>query len=140
MTEQGVAGSATRSQWLTRVQAASGLGFATRVMPSGTAELSYLAYSVLNWPAFMIPYYLVFGLAGAVHLSLGVAAAVQILWSKRVRGSIARPVGATAAIVLGLAVLSGVVTMAASAPEVDHARFAEYRALYEEYLPFMRPK
>jgi succinate dehydrogenase/fumarate reductase cytochrome b subunit len=112
--------------------------FATRVMPAGTADQSYLAYSLLTWPVFMIPYYVVFGVAGAIHLCLGVASAVQMLWPKRVKGTVARPIGGWVAVGLALAVAGGVAMLVRSAPHIDHARFPEYRALYQKYMPFMR--
>lgn len=122
--------------------------FATRVMPAlshaptatGSADLSFLAYSLLNWPWFMMPYYLIFGLTGAVHLCLGVATALQMLWPRRVRGAITRPIATAAAIILGFAVMGGVVAMVKIAPRTDTTRFPEFREVYEKYMPFMKPK
>src|SRR5262245_21504560 len=52
---------------------------ATRVIPTfgegatatGRADFSFLAYSLVNWPWFFVPYYFALGIAGAVHLWLG---------------------------------------------------------------------
>jgi succinate dehydrogenase/fumarate reductase cytochrome b subunit len=112
--------------------------FATRVMPAfgdGPADFSYLAYSVLNWPLFMQPYYLVLGVAGAVHLTLGASIALRIL-------GLARPtrqrVLAVAA-VLALIVAAGTAGIIAGADTASRARFPTFRALYERFMPFLPP-
>ena len=109
---------------------------ATRVMPAfggGPADFSYLAYSLLNWPAFMRPYYLVLAAAGAVHLVLGLGIALRVL-------GVARPSDRTlrlAAAAAALLVFLGTASIHAQAPTADRARFPEFRALYNRFLPFM---
>jgi succinate dehydrogenase/fumarate reductase cytochrome b subunit len=113
--------------------------FATRVMPAfgdGPADFSYLAYSLLNWPLFMQPYYLVLGVAGAVHLTLGVTIAVRVL-------GLARPAhtrALAAAAVLAVVVAAGTLGILAGADEASRDRFAGFRALYERFMPFLPPR
>jgi succinate dehydrogenase/fumarate reductase cytochrome b subunit len=121
--------------------------YATRIMPAlaigpaatGKADFSYLAYSILNWPLFIIPYYLIFGAAGAVHLCLGLALAVKILAPARARTRTALRVGAVAAALVAAAVLAGVGSLILHAPTASPARFPEFHAAYERYLPLLRP-
>src|SRR5262249_34317486 len=66
--------------------AIAGHAFATRVVPvfgTAGADYSYLAYSLLNWPALMRPYYVLLGAAGAVHLTLGSTIAFRVLGVRR---------------------------------------------------------
>lgn len=110
--------------------------FATRVMPAfgeGPADFSYLAYSLLSWPVFIQPYYVILGVAGAVHLTLGTAIALRVL-------GLARPAPARAlavAAVLALAVAAGTAGILAGADAARRDRFAEFRALYERFMPFL---
>ena len=103
---------------------------------AGPADFSYLAYSLLNWPLFMRPYYVVLGAAGAVHLVLGVAVAARVLG---LGGHAPRWVVAGAVLATGL-VVAGVLGMIAGAPAAPRARFAEFRALYERFIPFLPPR
>ena len=113
--------------------------FATRVMPAfgdGPADFSYLAYSLLNWPLFMRPYYLVLGIAGAVHLTLGAAIAARVL-------GLAKPAPARAfavAAVLALVVAAGTAGIIGRADTASRARFAVFRSLYERFMPFLPPR
>jgi len=110
--------------------------FATRVMPAlgdGPADFSYLAYSILNWPLVMQPYYVVLGVAGAVHVVLGVTIAVRVL-------GLAKPSRRSAlvgAAVAGLVVASGVAGIIAGASSASRDRFPAFRALYERFMPFL---
>ncbi len=123
--------------------------FATRVMPAlatgatatGAADFSYLAYSLLNWPGFMRPYYLVFGVAGAIHLALGLGVATQVLFGRRgpAMATVGR-VSVAAAVVAGVLVAAGVSRMIVGAGQASVARFAEFRALYERFMPFLPPR
>jgi succinate dehydrogenase/fumarate reductase cytochrome b subunit len=119
--------------------------FATRVMPAlaigpaatGRAEFSYLAYSVLNWPIFIIPYYLIFGLAGAAHLALGLAYAVRVLAPSQTRTAPTVRLGVVAACLVAALVTAGVTSVIAHAREASPIRFPEYHAIYERCMPFM---
>ncbi|MGH7894558.1 MAG: hypothetical protein ACREQL_07810 [Candidatus Binatia bacterium] len=113
--------------------------FATRVMPatgSGPADFSYLAYSLLNWPGFMRPYYLVLGIAGAVHLVIGGGIAVRVLLGARPAARLIHAVVGLVALLVG----AGVVGVIARAPDASRTRFSEFRALYERFIPFLPPR
>ena len=113
--------------------------FATRIMPAfgdGPADFSYLAYSLLNWPLFMQPYYVVLGLAGAVHLVIGTTIAFRVLGIARPRTRIAFGAAAIAAIVVAL----GVAGIIGGAESASRERFATFRALYERFMPFLPPR
>lgn len=110
--------------------------FATRIMTSGTADFSYLAYSVLNWAPAIVPYYFILGIAGAVHVVLGLGFAARILIGKRTPPT---KVWAVAAIAIALLVAAGVASIALDSKQADRSRFPEFEELYERYLPFMKP-
>jgi succinate dehydrogenase/fumarate reductase cytochrome b subunit len=113
--------------------------FATRVMPAfgdGPADFSYLAYSLLSWPLFMQPYYVVLGVAGALHVVLGVTIAIRVLGLGRPSRLGARVAAAVAALVVAF----GVAGMLAAAPTASRERFPAFRALYERFMPFLPPR
>ena len=112
--------------------------FATRVMPAfgdGPADFSYLAYSILNWGIFMKPYYVVLGVAGAVHLVLGATIAVRVLGL----GRPSRRWAFVGAAVAGLVVATGVFGIFAGSATASRERFAVFRGLYERFIPFLPP-
>ena len=120
---------------------------ATRFMPmmgagalaTGKADLSFISYSLLNWPLFFDVYYLVFGLSGAVHLFLGLGIALRVLKPRLIKAHAARTIGTVGASIAGALVAAGVASMIASAPNAERLRFPEFRALYQRYLPFLKP-
>jgi hypothetical protein len=121
--------------------AIGGHAFATRVMPAlgdGPADFSYLAYSLLNWPLFMQPYYVVLGIAGGVHFVLGVTIAMRVLGLARF-ARVSRKAAFVGAAVAALAVALGVAGMIAGAPAASRERFPAFRALYERFMPFLPP-
>src|SRR5262245_11775392 len=80
--------------------------YATRVMPAlgtASADYSYLSFSILAWPAMIVPYYFVLGLAGAVHFGLGLGFAAATL-----TGRYPRRVSLAAAWGAGILVTAGV--------------------------------
>jgi succinate dehydrogenase/fumarate reductase cytochrome b subunit len=110
--------------------------FATRVMPAmseGPADFSYLAFSVLSWPVFINPYYYALGLAGAIHFGLGLGFAVSALSPR----TDARRVSLAVAAIAAVLVFAGVTGIIRGAENSEPARFAEFRALYKRYMPFM---
>jgi len=114
--------------------------FATRVMPAlgeGPADYSYLAYSVLSWPVFINPYYYALGLAGAIHFGLGLGFAASALAPRGFGEAATRRTSIAATVVAGILVFAGVTGIIAGAEKADQARFSEYRALYNRYMPFM---
>ncbi len=113
--------------------------FATRVMPAmgtGPADFSYLAYSLLNWPIFMRPYYVLLGVAGAVHLVVGASIATRVLFHARPGLPLVGAAAALAAIVVG----AGAIGLIAGAPYAARTRFSEFRELYERFLPLLPPR
>lgn len=113
--------------------------FATRIVPasgSGPADLSYLAFSVLGFPAFIDPYYLALGLAGSLHLFLGLPLALTIVAPKLLNARALARAGMVAAALAAIVVLAGVVSILRAAPRVDRARFEEYASLYDQWMPW----
>ena len=111
--------------------------YATRVMPAmaeSGADFSYLAFSILAWPYFIKPYYYALGLAGAIHLGLGLGYAMTALGPRSpwIRKASAAGAGIAAALVV-----AGVTGMIARSAEADRSRFDVYRALYDRYMPVM---
>ncbi len=119
---------------------------ATRLLPTfgegltatHQADFSFLAYSLVNWPWLFVPYYFVLGIAGAVHLGLGLGYAARTLLGARLRMNLPR-ISVMATAVLAVAVAAGVYGMVRGAPDASRARFPEFSALYERFLPFMHP-
>jgi|SRR5688572_2561694 len=113
--------------------------YATRVMPALAdrgADFSYLAFSILAWPVFIKPYYYALGLAGAIHLGLGLGYAAAALgfgapWIRRTSVAVAGVAGAL--------VFAGVTGMIAKSAEADRSSFEAYRAWYDRYMPVMPP-
>ncbi len=122
--------------------------FATRVMPAlaegptatGRADFSYLAFSVLAWPLFINPYYYALGLAGSLHLGLGLGFAAATLAPRYFGSPAARRTSVAMAAALGVFVMAGVTAIIARSAEADRSRFVEFRALYDRYMPFMPPR
>lgn len=113
--------------------------FATRIMPAfgdGPADFAYLAYSLLNWPLFMRPYYVLLGLAGAVHLVIGATIACRVLAIARPRPRVAFATATVAALVVAL----GVAGIIGGASDASRARFPVFRTLYERFIPFLPPR
>jgi succinate dehydrogenase/fumarate reductase cytochrome b subunit len=113
--------------------------FATRVVPAfgdGPADFSYLAYSLLNWPLFMRPYYVLLGMAGAVHLVIGTTIAFRVLGFARPRSGVAYGIATIAAVVVTL----GVAGIISGAETASRERFPTFRALYERFMPFLPPR
>lgn len=102
-------------------------------------DFSYLHFSLVTWPAIMFPYYFILYGCGAYHLTNGASLALRMLGVTGPLGSLStRPrVRVAVAVLAVLAGAAGILAMAGLAGEVDQSRFPEYRALYEEYLPFM---
>jgi succinate dehydrogenase/fumarate reductase cytochrome b subunit len=121
--------------------------FATRVMPAlaqgatatGKADFAYLAFSVLNWPVFIDPYYFLLGCAGALHLSLGLGVGVQVLLPKRLSATKVRAASVFAAALILTLVWVGVASMIAASGTAPRTRFREYAAVYKRFMPFMKP-
>jgi succinate dehydrogenase/fumarate reductase cytochrome b subunit len=120
---------------------------ATRLLPTfgagptatGHADFSFLAYSLLNWPWLFVPYYFALGIAGAIHLGLGLGYAARLLLGPRLPASLVSRLSALTATVLAIAVALGVYGMVRGAPDASRARFPEFTTLYERFLPFMHP-
>jgi len=114
--------------------AIAGHVFATRVVPAfgrDGADFSYLAYSLLNWPELMRPYYVLLAVAGAVHLTLGAAIALRIFGVRRTAPGWLPSTTAAALVV------AGVIALVLHASAASTARFAEFRALYARFLPVL---
>jgi succinate dehydrogenase/fumarate reductase cytochrome b subunit len=120
--------------------AVGGHVFATRVLPwgadGGRADFSFLAFSVLNWPWLIDPYYVLLGLAGAVHLSIGVVLAAKTFLGVWLPSRGSRLAAAVVAGLLGLVVTAGVMSIIGRSPQAERGRFAAFRAGYGKYLPF----
>lgn len=113
--------------------------FATRVLPwradGGRADFSFLAYSVIKWPWLIDPYYLLLGLSGAIHLSIGVALAGKVFLGSALPTRGSRIAAVAVAGLLGLLVTAGVLSIIGRAPQAGDIRFAAFRAAYHRYLP-----
>jgi hypothetical protein len=84
----------------------------------------------------MRPYYVVLGLAGAVHLVLGATLAARIPGVAR-----ARPRGAfVGAAVTALVVAVGAAGILRGAATASRDRFPVFRTLYERFVPFLPPR
>jgi succinate dehydrogenase/fumarate reductase cytochrome b subunit len=115
--------------------------YATRVMPAlggGRADFSYLAFSVIAWPNFINPYYFVLGLAGSVHLGLGLGFAAQA-WAPATFSPALKRVSIGIAALTGALVFAGVTGIIARSAEADRSRFGDYRDWYDRYMPVMPP-
>jgi len=125
--------------------AIAGHVFATRIMPAvatgptatGSADFSYLAYSILGWPIFMKPYYVLLGAAGAIHGGIGLGLAASALLGPRVDPRKLQRFSVAGAAVLTVLVVLGALSIIRHSPAADRSRFVEYRAVYERFLPFM---
>jgi succinate dehydrogenase/fumarate reductase cytochrome b subunit len=100
------------------------------------ADLSYLRFSLETWPLFMVPYYIALYSAGAYHLMHGGLIALNVVGLPT-----PAPTARSARAALGVALAVGLVAVATMAgwlgPEIDTSRYADFRALYERYLPFL---
>ncbi|MCC6574309.1 MAG: hypothetical protein IT462_11010 [Planctomycetes bacterium] len=121
--------------------------FATRIMPlfgagptaTGSADFSYLAYSLVHWPAFFYPYYILLGFCGAVHMCLGVGIAARVLTPKLAAKLPVQKISTALAAVCGVIAVIGVLFILSNAWHADRSRFAEYDAVYDKFMPFMKP-
>jgi succinate dehydrogenase/fumarate reductase cytochrome b subunit len=109
------------------------------VDPVRGADFAYFSYSVMNWPWLIIPYYFVFVSAGTVHLCLGVALALKLLWPAEIRARVAMRAGGVAAALVTAVALAGVIAIFVRAPTASRALYPMYRAGYARYMPFMKP-
>lgn len=99
------------------------------------ADFAYLNFSLSTWPVMMFPYYFILFASGAFHLLHGGVVALNALGLRAGPPSRAWVRLATlAALVAGTL---GILSMGGVFAEVDTARFDEFRAFYERYLPFM---
>ena len=111
--------------------------FATRILPAageGPAEFSFLAYSILNWPYAIIPYYVAFAVAGALHVAIGLGLAATILTKGGLKATHTKwswVVGVLAAVIVAY----GVIAMVGLAPDAREARFDEYKRLFAPFMP-----
>jgi succinate dehydrogenase/fumarate reductase cytochrome b subunit len=100
------------------------------------ADLSYLRFSLETWPVLMVPYYVALYSAGCYHLLHGAMSALNVAGL-----STPAPTARSARALLLLALGVGLVAVATMAgwigPEIDTSRYADFRAMYERYLPFL---
>ena len=111
--------------------------FATRVMTAGGADYSYLAFSILNWPVLINPYYFALGVAGSIHFGLGLGFAASALAPRYFGSTAAKRASVAVAAATGVLVVIGVTGIIAGAEKADSSRFGDYKALYDRYMPFM---
>lgn len=131
---------------------------ATRVGPTlatgptatGQADFAFLAFATLTAPAFFWPYYLMFGIAGSLHLGLGLHLASRMLRRRGVDAGSdhspsdkvpARPPQGAPDTTRRVAILlfTGVVTAGVfsilwHASDAPRERFPEYKALADRLL------
>lgn len=121
---------------------------ATRVAPTlatgptatGKADFSFLAYATLAVPYFFWPYYLALGIAGSLHLGLGLHLASRVL-GRRIAspgpGAHGGPSVARLVVLFGFTaiVTAGVFGILSRAGDAPRHRFPEYKALADKLLP-----
>ena len=99
------------------------------------ADFSFLRFSLQTWPWFMIPYYLILYSAGIYHLLHGALLALRVAGLRTPAPS---ALGARALLCVALAAGgAAVASMAGASGPSDTSRYGAFRALYEEYAPFM---
>ena len=99
------------------------------------ADFSFLRFSLETWPWFMVPYYALLYTAGVYHLLHGGMIALSIAGLPA-----PAPTGRAARALLFVALLAGgtaVASMAGASGPADTSRYGAFRALYEDYAPFM---
>ncbi len=117
--------------------------FATRIAPTlatgptatHAADFAFLAFATLAAPAFFWPYYLLLGMAGALHLSIGLHLASRML-GLRTQGSGGAPSRLRLVLTFGVTLLvtAGVLGILGRASEAPRERFPEYQALMQRLL------
>lgn len=121
---------------------------ATRVAPTlatgptatGKADFSFLAYATLAAPYFFWPYYLMLGMAGSIHLGLGLHLASRVLGRRLAGASTGGHGGPSVARLVAVfgftaIVTAGVFGILARAGDAPRHRFPEYKALADKLLP-----
>ena len=99
------------------------------------ADFSFLRFSLQTWPFFMAPYYVVLYSAGVYHLLHGGLLALGLAGVP-----VPSPTARVARALFFAALLAGgaaVASMAGASGPADTSRYGAFRALYEEYAPFM---
>lgn len=120
---------------------------ATRIAPTlatgptatGKADFSFLAFATLAAPYFFWPYYLMLGVAGSLHLGLGLHLASRVLIRRSAApapGTHGGPSVARLVAVFGFTamVFAGVFGILARAKDAPRHRFPEYKALADKLL------
>jgi succinate dehydrogenase/fumarate reductase cytochrome b subunit len=99
------------------------------------ADFSFLRFSLQTWPWFMAPYYVALYSAGLYHLLHGSLLALRVAGLRA-----PAPAARGARVLLFIALAAGgaaVAAMAGASGPADTSRYGAFRALYEEYAPFM---
>ncbi len=73
----------------------------------------------MNWPSLFVPFYFILGIAGAIHLGLGLGYACRTFLGARLSPSLASRLSAAAAAVLAIAVALGVYGLVRGAPDAS---------------------
>ncbi len=117
--------------------------FATRIAPTlatgptttHAADFAFLAFATLAAPAYFWPYYLLLGISGALHLSLGLHLGVRML-GLRTQGSGGAPSRLHLWLTFGVTILVtvGVLGILVRADQAPRQRFPEYQALMQRLL------
>lgn len=117
--------------------------FATRIAPTlatgptatQAADFAFLAFATLAVPAFFWPYYLLLGICGALHLSIGLHLGSRML-GLRTQGSGGAPTRLRLALTFGVTMLVaiGVLGILLRASDAPRDRFPEYQALTKRLL------
>jgi succinate dehydrogenase/fumarate reductase cytochrome b subunit len=105
--------------------AITGHVLATRILVR--SDFSVLAFAMEGLPAFFVPYYLLLGAAGAIHLTLGAGFGIARLLPGS--AALARRPARLAAAAAALVVTIGVASIIAFTPQADRSRFPEFQAL-----------
>ncbi|MDA1263694.1 MAG: hypothetical protein O2816_01285 [Planctomycetota bacterium] len=102
-------------------------------------EASYLGFSLATWPWMFYPYYLALFVGGLYHLTQGASAALRQLGLRTPYGiGTARPrAGIGVFVVAGVLGLVAILGLGGALDHRDLSRDDDWRALFEEYLPWM---
>ncbi len=114
-----------RSSGMVLMLAITGHVIATRVLVH--ADFSFIAFAMLRWPGFFVPYYLLLGASGATHLMLGLGFGLARLAPST--AAFARRPARLAAAAAAIVATVGVASIIVFAPRADRGRFAEFEAL-----------